>query len=249
MGVLPMHFLLMMIFNNYLIADVVVRIGYNLIQTEKSFELFRCANDVQPAFSIECDLESLKKYANDNGICDEQLIEYGYICLKFTEKMFADYDAMLFHSSALNYLGNGILFSAVSGTGKSTHANLWRRKYGDDVVMINDDKPMIRFIDGKIIVYGTPWMGKHGIGSNTKAELKAICFINRSETNFVERISPINSVAKILRQTMIFSEIELQEKLLGFVDRIVNEVSLFDLHVNVSLEAAEVCHDAVMEGL
>lgn len=77
-----------------------------------------------------------------------------------------DHDAFLFHCSAVAVDGEAYLFSAPSGTGKSTHTRLWRERFGERAVMINDDKPLIRMEEGTFYVYGTPWNGKHHLSVN-----------------------------------------------------------------------------------
>ena len=66
-------------------------------------------------------------------------------------------DGIVIHSSAIELDGNGILFSAPSGTGKSTQANLWREHKG--AVVLNGDRPALRTLDGSVYVYGTLWSG------------------------------------------------------------------------------------------
>ena len=101
------------------------------------------------------------------------------------EKLVA-YGALLMHGSALCMDGNAYIFTAKSGTGKSTHARLWREAFGDRVWMINDDKPMIRVDEMR--VYGTPWDGKHHLSRNASAPLKAIVKLERAEEN---RVAPL----------------------------------------------------------
>ena len=95
-----------------------------------------------------------------------------------------EYDTFLFHGSAVAVDGEAYIFTAESGTGKSTHARLWREMLGDRAVMVNDDKPLIRVhADGTAVVYGTPWNGKHHLGNNIAVPVRAICEIKRSEEN------------------------------------------------------------------
>ena len=89
----------------------------------------------------------------------------------------------LMHGSALSFDGNGILFLADSGVGKSTHAKFWQKTFGDRIVMINDDKPLIKINDDGVFIYGTPWSGKYGINTNISAPLKVMCEIKRSGTD------------------------------------------------------------------
>ena len=76
-------------------------------------------------------------------------------------KELLNFDTVLFHGSVLEMNGEAVAFTAVSGTGKSTHARLWRERFGDAVTMINDDKPLIKLAEDQAIAYGTPWCGKH----------------------------------------------------------------------------------------
>lgn len=64
------------------------------------------------------------------------------------------------HSSSLAWRGQGVAFSANSGTGKSTHTGLWKQVFGDEVEIINDDKPAIWFDEGQPMLCGTPGAAK-----------------------------------------------------------------------------------------
>lgn len=76
----------------------------------------------------------------------------------------ADYllscNTLLFHGSVITVDGEGYLFTAQSGTGKSTHTRLWREYFGERAVMVNDDKPLLHITDSGMTAYGTPWDGK-----------------------------------------------------------------------------------------
>ena len=87
---------------------------------------------------------------------------------KIAEKC-PDWDTVLFHGSVIAVDGQGFLFTAKSGTGKSTHTRLWREYFGDKAVMVNDDKPLLKITDSGVTAYGTPYNGKHS------TVLAAIC--------------------------------------------------------------------------
>ena len=88
-----------------------------------------------------------------------------------------DYGVILIHGSALAMDGNGVLFTAKSGVGKSTHARLWREQFGERIVMVNDDKPFIKVCYDEAFLCGTPWDGKHRLGSNGLSTLGRTVFI------------------------------------------------------------------------
>ncbi|MBO7149693.1 MAG: hypothetical protein J6V71_02245 [Clostridia bacterium] len=148
-------------------------------------------------------------------------------------------NGIIFHCSAIMVDGEAYLFTAPSGTGKSTHTRLWREVLGDRAVMINDDKPIVRFIDGDFYVYGTPWRGKHEIGTNTRAKIKAICKIYQAKENVIREISPMQMFITILDQTVRPKEEKEMDKLLTLLDKMVKNVKLYELGCNISKEAAE----------
>ena len=99
-------------------------------------------------------------------------------------------DAFIMHGSSLMYKNKGIIFSAKSGTGKSTHSRLWQ-KYSDAVV-INDDKNIIALEDDKLLIYPSPWSGKHMIDNNVVCSLDCIVFLYQSPTNVISEISKVD---------------------------------------------------------
>ena len=85
------------------------------------------------------------------------------------------------------------------GTGKTTHINLWRRNLGDNVRMINGDKPIIQVAENAI-VYGTPWAGKEGYNRNVSAPIKAICILKQGKTNNIVKLGIGDALNSIMKQ-------------------------------------------------
>lgn len=115
-------------------------------------------------------------------------------------------DRFIFHSAAISYREKGILFAAPSGTGKTTHISLWRKNLGNDVSIINGDKPIIRINQwagsgGCAMAYGSPWAGKEGWQTNAKVAVDSIVFIDRGNYNTIERVSPDKVLERAMRQT------------------------------------------------
>ncbi len=99
-------------------------------------------------------------------------------------------DTLLFHCSALKVDGAACLFTAPSGTGKSTHARLWRGLLGERAVINNDDKPLLRrMADGSFYAYGTPYAGKHHLQTNTSARVGAVFCLHQAEENTIRRMT------------------------------------------------------------
>ena len=163
----------------------------------------------------------------------ETLAIYRKIAVRMTE-----YDTLLLHGSALALDGEGYLFSAKSGTGKSTHARLWREQFGDRVTIVNDDKPLLRVTDAGVIVYGTPWDGKHRLSTNTAVPLKSICFLERDVTNHIEPVKSEKAYPLLLQQTYRPQEPEALVRTLQLVDRLAASTGLYALGCNMEPEAA-----------
>ena len=161
----------------------------------------------------------------------------------FYEKITA-FGGVMLHASCVEYEGKAYLFSARSGTGKSTHTHLWL-KYLPGSRIINDDKPAIRYEDGKLYAYGTPFSGKHDLSANKRAEVAGICFLERALENSIEQISPKQSVHLMLEQTIRSNEIEFMDKLLFVMDKLLTSVKVYKLYCNMDISAARLAYETM----
>lgn len=163
---------------------------------------------------------------------------------KITERLF-EYNILLFHGSAVAVDGQTYLFIAVSGTGKSTHAALWRQLLGDRAVMVNDDKPFIEIREDGIIVHGSPWNGVHKLGNNISVPLKAICILERGQTNKIEKISFKESLFMLLQQSS--RPAKNIEKYMELIEQFSDNISFYRMECNTDLEAAQIAYEAMSE--
>ncbi len=108
------------------------------------------------------------------------------------------YQGFLMHGVVIEAFGTGIALVAASGMGKSTHAGYWKELFGDETIIINGDKPILRLKNGKLIAYGTPWAGKEGLNENRGTELRKICFLERAEENRCERMDTASGIRKLM---------------------------------------------------
>lgn len=149
------------------------------------------------------------------------------------------YDRLLMHGSAISINGKGYIFTALSGTGKSTHTALLRELHSENAIMINDDKPFLHILDKEVYVCGSPWMGKHGLGNNIQAQLGGIFFLRRSETNELRRISPEEALCLLVGQCHRPAEPIRMMNTLDMLEKILNNVPLYDFGCNMDISAAE----------
>ena len=84
-----------------------------------------------------------------------------------------------------------------SGTGKSTHSRLWL-EHISDTSLLNDDNPVVRFIDGEAIIYGTPWSGKTPCYKNESMSLKGVVRLSQAPYNKIARLAPLQAFASLM---------------------------------------------------
>ena len=174
---------------------------------------------------------------------DEYLEELA-VYRKISERM-TEFDTFLFRGSCVAVDGEGYLFTAKSGTGKSTHTRLWREYLGERAVMVNDDKPLIRADGNGVTVFGTPYNGKHRLGTNVAVPLKAVCILTRAEHNSIEPITREEAYPMLLQQTYRPADALLMHKTMTLVDRLADGVKLYRLGCNMDIGAAEVAYEGM----
>lgn len=137
----------------------------------------------QQFLDAEADEEGLRR-----RVFTDPFLERTAIQRKVAEGLLAR-GVLLIHGSAVAVDGKGYLFTAKTGTGKSTHTRLWRQVFGDRAVMINDDKPFLRIAPDGIFLCGAPWSGKHGLDTNLTVPLQGICILERGAENAILPVS------------------------------------------------------------
>lgn len=178
------------------------------------------------------------------GIRSDAYLETLAVYRGIADKM-PDYDSILMHGSALALDGTGFLFTAPSGVGKSTHARLWRELYGDRVQMINDDKPLLQIREDRVTVFGTPWNGKHHLGGNVSAPLRAVCFLARGKENAIRPVSAGEAYPLLLGQIYRPVDAAALIKTLKLADRLSCSVRFYRLECNMEPEAAKLSSETM----
>lgn len=149
-------------------------------------------------------------------------------------------DGIVIHSSSLALDGKGILFTAPSGTGKSTHAELYEKHFGDRVSVINDDTPVVRFVNDIPYVCGTPWSGSSDKFKNTEVPLKAIVVLKQASINKIRRLSPIEALPLVMPRLFLpYFDNNLMERASGLLDRLLSRVPIYHLECRPDQEAME----------
>ena len=173
----------------------------------------------------------------------EKIILYQKIC-----DMLIDYDCFFMHGCVISADGHGYIFTAPSGTGKSTHARLWIEYFGSErVFVVNGDKPVIKKCGSEFFAYGTPWCGKEGLQKNTRVKLEKVCFLERCEKNSIEKMKPSDITRRVFDQIERPRSREKMQKLLGLLDEFYNSVQTYRLLCDVSFEAVKTAYNELVK--
>jgi hypothetical protein len=228
----------------YKIADLNIKINPLYPDTEKRISPYLC-DSVDFDFDASCTAEEFerKKAESENGCTDEN-IEGAVILTKIAKTVLTSYGGCFFHSSCLEIDGEAYMFTALSGTGKSTHTRNWRRLFRGRVTMINDDKPIIRKLNGRYTVCSTPWMGKSDIGCNMSVPIKAIYVLRRGDSNSAVEVRPVEVFRELMEATLLPETRDDMGKLLDLFDGLFTGVKLFLLTCTPDIESAQVAYDA-----
>ncbi|MCI5565507.1 MAG: hypothetical protein MR400_07415 [Clostridiales bacterium] len=176
----------------------------------------------------------VRKYADDYL---ETLAVYRKLAQTLTAA-----DVLLMHGAVVAVDGQAYLFTAKSGTGKTTHVRLWLKQFGPRAVVVNGDKPLLHVTSEGVTAYGTPWDGKERLSRNMACPLKAVCILTRSETNRIERISKKEALPVLCQQSHRPAQPAALAKALALVDRLGGSVPLYKLGCNMEPEAALVAY-------
>ncbi len=175
--------------------------------------------------------EFLEEKSRSVGFSDgyiENICLYRNICLQIPLR-----NCMLLHCAVIAYEGKGYAFLGRSGTGKSTHAKLWK-KYLSTPRMINGDKPILEYAEGEFIAHGTPWKGKERWGEKAFAKLYGLCFLEQAKENAIVKLSPAEASKRIFFQTVMPKEEKGVIATLELIDKLVNTVPSYLLQCNIS---------------
>ena len=221
-------------------TEYIVR-GELLRERSKSYKADFDDSETEIKLNIKEDFIKMKKEEIPYLSLDEH--EYMWTCEAFYNELLR-HNGMMLHSSCVEKDGFAYLFSARSGTGKSTHTHLWLKNL-EGTRIINDDKPALIYDNGKWYACGTPFSGKTDENIDVKIPVRAITFLHRSEENTVKKIPPFQAVSLLIEQTIKPADRSLAENMLELADLLLREVPVFSLGCNLQDDAAVVAYNEI----
>lgn len=193
--------------------DFVITVGYS---GEKMQNGFSNANRSGSSVRIEFAESYRGKISAKNALEESGIF-----------RMLAEHGGVVLHSSyIITQRGEALLFSAPSGTGKSTQAELWRSYAGAKV--INGDRALIKAENG-VTANGILFSGTSGISENVTAPLRAIVLLRQSEKNEIRSVSGKEAFMRLLLQCSYYPDEEENLRLVtGILAEIISAVPVYD---------------------
>ena len=145
---------------------------------------------------------------------------------------------VLLHTSFIKWKEKGILFTAPSGTGKSTQADLWKKTEGAEI--INGDRAVIRKVGSLWKAYGLPYAGSSQIFRNDSAVIKAIVVLRQGKKNQLTRLRPAEAFKWIYSETVVRSwDDSFRKRIVDLLSELVVNVPVWKLYCLPGKEAVE----------
>lgn len=235
------------------IAGHTARINSLFESTPQYFKAY--LTEEPPAFSVTVTRENiafeqqdLLEEAHRDGfkprVFTDPFLERQAIQRAFAEYLL-DFDTLLVHGSAVAVDAEGFLFTAHSGTGKSTHTRLWRQVLGERAVMVNDDKPFIQLSGSGALLYGSPWSGKHGLDCNLCVPLRGICILERGKENQILPLSPEDALPMLRKQSYQPLDAAKEAAFRQLVEGLSQSVPLWKMACTKDPQAAVIAYEAM----
>ena len=192
----------------------------------------------QAALDQEADQEGLRRRKFTDYFLERTVIQE-----KIAEKLL-ERRTLLLHGSTVAVDGQAYLFTAPCGTGKSTHTRLWRELFGDRAMMVNDDKVFLQLRQDGVWAYGSPWTGKHGIGTNISVPLKGICFLQRGTENRIQKALPEKWQPELIHQCFM-----PEQRYFPLVSQLAQMIPLWEMSCTKDPQAATIAYEAMSRGM
>lgn len=226
------------------LADEYIEIN-SVYDELKNFFKDYLVNDVTPDFSVSLSKEDIlaEQEATSENQFSPAYLETLALLRKLAE-ILPSHNRILMHGASISYNEHAYLFTAPSGTGKSTHIRLWKKYLGDDVKIVNGDKPFIS-LENEPMIYGSPWAGKENWHRNCKKPLKGICFVQRGTTNSIRRIEASDCLSLLFKQVYLPADTLAAGLTLELVDTLIKNVPLYVLTCDMSEEAVKCSFEAL----
>lgn len=170
----------------------------------------------------------------------------GLISTLGLERMLLSFGALILHASFVSWGEGGILFTAPSGTGKSTQAELWRQYAGADV--LNGDRACLRCRDGRWTAYGMPYAGSSDIYRNESVPIRAIVSLRQAPENRIRRMGLRECIGSLLPELSMHRwDPVFVNRAMDLAMELLQQIPVYRLECRPDEEAVQVLKNQIME--
>ena len=203
--------------------------------------------DNKPATLFHIDLKTHDIVSNIvcQSALDISLLRFG-LWMMFGVVL-SENSAIAIHSSVIVSRERGVLFLGESGTGKSTHTRLWRENI-EGATLLNDDSPIVRIVDGKALVFGSPWSGKTPCYKNLSYPIAGFCRLSQAPHNLIRRLHPLAAIGALLPSCppAFAHDDYLQDGICNTLGALLKQVGAYHLECMPDKAAAELSFNTII---
>ncbi len=212
--------------------------------TASFFEGFLADGGAEPEVTVESD-EKLISLIMENTPEVENLACAEFNALAYAaSKGILPFGAVIFHGCAFVWRERAWIFTAPSGTGKTTQYVQWKRRFGGEIEILNGDKPVIAVEDGEVNVYCSPWKGKERMGNLLRAPLGGIIMLAQADENRIQRLG-VRACAPYLYRRFVVNDLSADEMktVCAIEEKMLEKAPVWLLCNRGDIASAELTHE------
>lgn len=157
------------------------------------------------------------------------------------------FNRCVFHGVSFLWRGKAWIFTAPSGTGKSTQYVLWKHLYGEELSILNGDKPILECSEsGPPVVWPSPWRGKERMGRQKAAPLGGIIYLVQGAENHISMMPPARMIVPLFAQFLFTASTpEAVRQVCAMEDRLLRVVPVWQLTNRGDEASARLTYDTI----
>lgn len=177
----------------------------------------------------------------------DEALEFNVLTAKTSDALLP-FDRCLFHGVAFLWREKAWIFTAPSGTGKSTQYVLWKILYGQELTILNGDKPALECRpDGQVWVHPSPWTGKEGMGRLKSAPLGGVIYLSQGQENAIAPLPLRQAVIPIFSQFLFTASTPAAVRQVAAIEeRLLRAAPVWRLQNRGDEASARLTHDTIL---
>ena len=195
--------------------------------------------DLESPYALCCEASSHTeiRFAEDRRAL---LVHESIFCsLLSLERHMLRRGALILHCAYTRFHGVALLFSAPSGTGKSTQAGLWEKYRSGETV--NGDRALLRKAGNRWLACGWPICGSSGICLAEDTPIGAIVMLSQAGENRVHTLDTGEAFRRLLPQIMLNRwDPAFVSRAADLLEDLCRQVPVLHLECTISEEAVSV---------